>query len=143
MTGIWYLVTSFIWVCHIVGNVFGPVGFLLPVCWLSWFLYTLNIYAHFFVTFFSATIDGRNLIFDHKLHIGTPYRLKCFWIRQIPTSCLPKSRGIISELMLTVHLVQFVLLDVFANTTAEGKKLNLLLRKTSRFQIWLITLLYV
>ena len=28
----------------------------------------------FFVAFFSATIDGRNLIFVHKLHIGTPYR---------------------------------------------------------------------
>jgi hypothetical protein len=27
----------------------------------------------FFVTFFSATIDGRNLIFGHKLHIGMPY----------------------------------------------------------------------
>jgi hypothetical protein len=43
----------------------------------------------FFVTFFSATIDGRNLIFGHKLHIGTPYRGKRFWTRQIPTSCLP------------------------------------------------------
>jgi hypothetical protein len=32
---------------HIVGIVFGPVRFLLPVCLLSWFLYTLNIYAHF------------------------------------------------------------------------------------------------
>jgi hypothetical protein len=32
---------------HIVGSVFGPVRFLLPVCRLSWFLYTLNIYAHF------------------------------------------------------------------------------------------------
>ena len=30
----------------------------------------------FFVTFFSATIDGRNLIFGHKLHIGMPYRGK-------------------------------------------------------------------
>ena len=30
----------------------------------------------FFVTFFSATIDGRNLIFGHKLHIGMPYRVK-------------------------------------------------------------------
>jgi hypothetical protein len=30
----------------------------------------------FFVTFFSATIDGRNLIFGHKLHIGTPYHGK-------------------------------------------------------------------
>jgi hypothetical protein len=43
----------------------------------------------FFVTFFSATIDGRNLIFGHKLHIGTPYRGKRFWTHQIPTSCLP------------------------------------------------------
>ena len=25
-----------------------------------------------FVAFFSATIDGRNLVFGHKLHIGTP-----------------------------------------------------------------------
>jgi hypothetical protein len=43
----------------------------------------------FFVAFFSATINGRNLIFGHKFHIGTPYRGKCFWTRQIPTSCLP------------------------------------------------------
>ena len=41
----------------------------------------------FFVTFFSATIDGRNLIFGHKLHIGMPYRGKRFWNHQIPTSC--------------------------------------------------------
>ena len=27
----------------------------------------------FFVVFFSAIIDGRNLIFGHKLHIGMPY----------------------------------------------------------------------
>ena len=43
----------------------------------------------FFVAFFSATIDGRNLIFGHKLHIGTPYRGKRFWTRHIPTACLP------------------------------------------------------
>ena len=43
----------------------------------------------FFVTFFSATIDGRDLVFGHKLHIGTSYRGKCFWTHQIPTSCLP------------------------------------------------------
>jgi hypothetical protein len=43
----------------------------------------------FFVTFFSATIDGRDLIFGHKLHIGTPYCGKRFWTHQIPTSCLP------------------------------------------------------
>jgi len=32
-------------ICHIVGSVFGPVRFLLPVWRLGWFLYTLNIYA--------------------------------------------------------------------------------------------------
>jgi hypothetical protein len=42
-----------------------------------------------FVTFFSATIDGRDQLFGHKLHIGSPYRGKRFWTRQIPTSCLP------------------------------------------------------
>jgi hypothetical protein len=39
------------------------------------------------VTFFSATIDGRDLIFGHKLHIGTPYHGKRFLTHQIPTSC--------------------------------------------------------
>jgi hypothetical protein len=53
---------------------------------------TLLIFVHiehicsFFVAFFSATIDGRNLICGHKLHIGTPYRGKRFWTHQIPTS---------------------------------------------------------
>ena len=51
----------------------------------------------YFVAFFSATVDGRNLIFGHKLHIGTPYRGKRFLTRQIPTSCLPKRGGIIGE----------------------------------------------
>jgi hypothetical protein len=56
---------------------------------------TLLIFIHiehicsFFVAFFSATIDGRDLIFGHKLHIGTSYRGKHFWTHQIPTSCLP------------------------------------------------------
>ena len=75
---------------------------------------TLLIFIHiehtfcicpFLVAFFSATIDGRNLIFGHKLYIGTPYRGKRFLTRQIPTSCLPKSLGIISEHQLTIHLV--------------------------------------
>ena len=60
------------------------------------FLHIEHIFS-FFVAFFSTTIDGRNLIFGHKLHIGTPYRGKRFLTRQIPTSCLPKSGGIISE----------------------------------------------
>ena len=64
---------------------------------------TLLIFIHiehicaFFVAFFSATIDGRNLIFGHKLHIGTSYRGKRFLTCQIPTSCLPKCGGIIGE----------------------------------------------
>jgi hypothetical protein len=69
--------------------------------------HTFCIYP-FLVAFFSATVDGRNLIFGYKLHIGTPYRGKRFLTRQIPTSCLPKSGGIISEYYLTVHLVSTV-----------------------------------
>jgi hypothetical protein len=57
--------------------------------------HTFCIYP-FLVAFFSATIDGIHLIFGHKLYIGTPYRGKHFLTRQIPTSCLPKSGGIIS-----------------------------------------------
>ena len=49
MAEIWYLVTSFTSVCHIVGSVFGTIRFLLPVCRLSWFLSTLNIYMHIFL----------------------------------------------------------------------------------------------
>ena len=30
----------------------------------------------FFIVFFSVTIDGRNMMFGHKLHTGTPYRGK-------------------------------------------------------------------
>ena len=90
---------------HIVGSVFGPIRFLLPVSQtLLIFIYIEHI-CSFFVAFFSATIDGRNLIFGHKLHIGTPYRGKRFLTRQIPTSWLPKSGGIIREHQLTVHLV--------------------------------------
>jgi hypothetical protein len=151
MAEIWYLVTSFIYVPHNMGRVFGSMIFLLPVCWICWFLFTFNIYLymHIFrpiflsnywwqesdiwsqalyrydmlweacldpsdsyflfadfadfyahwtyilympmvVAFFSASVDGRNLIFGHQLHIGAPYRGKRFLIRQIPTSCLPK-----------------------------------------------------
>ena len=102
MAEIWYLVTSF------VGTPYRGKHFCthrLPTSCLS----TLLIFIHiehicwYFVAFFSVTIDGRNLIFGHKLHIGTPYHGKHFLTRQIPTSCLPKSEGIIGE--LSVHLV--------------------------------------
>jgi TRAP-type mannitol/chloroaromatic compound transport system permease small subunit len=52
---------------HIVGSVFGPIRFLLPVCQLLIFIHIEHI-CSFFIAFFSATIDGRNLIFGHKLH---------------------------------------------------------------------------
>jgi hypothetical protein len=38
-----------------------------------------------------ATIDGRNLIFVHKLHTGTPYRGKRFVTHQIPAIGIPMS----------------------------------------------------
>jgi hypothetical protein len=94
-------------------DIWSQASYRYPISWEafldpsdSYFLFAdfVNFYTHltyicictFFVAFFSAIIDGRNLIFGHKLHIGTPYRGKRFLTRQIPTSCLPKSGGIIS-----------------------------------------------
>ena len=70
----------------------------------------------FFVAFFSATIDGRNLIFGHKLHIGTPYRGKRFWTRQIPTSCLPTQ-------LVSIHIEHICTFFVtFFSATIDGKR---------------------
>jgi hypothetical protein len=65
----------------------------------SYFLFA-DFYTHWtymliFVAFFSANIDGRNLIFRHKLHIGTPFCGKRFLTRQILPSCLPTSLAFI------------------------------------------------
>jgi hypothetical protein len=73
-----------------------PTSCLPTVDFYTHWTYILYIFP-FSVAFFSATIDGRNLIFGHKLYIGTPYRGKRFLTRQIPTFCLPKSGVIISE----------------------------------------------
>ena len=67
----------------------------------------------FFVPFFSATIDGRDLVFGHKLHIGTPYRGKRFWIHQIPTSCLP-------TLWIFIHIEH---ISTFFSATIDGRDL--------------------
>jgi hypothetical protein len=68
----------------------------------------------FLVAFFSATIDGRNLIFGHKLHIGTPYGGKCFWTHQIPTSCLP-------TLLIFIHIEHICSFFVaFFSATIDG-----------------------
>jgi hypothetical protein len=92
-------------------DIWSQASYRYPISWEAFLdhqiptscLPTLLIFIHiehicsFFVAFFSATIDGRDLIFGHKLHIGTTYRGKRFWTHQIPASCLLKSRGIISE----------------------------------------------
>jgi hypothetical protein len=51
------------------------------------------IHIEHICTIFSTPIDGRDLIFGHKLHIDTLYRGKRFLTHQIPTSYLPKSGG--------------------------------------------------
>jgi hypothetical protein len=65
------------------GNLLGPKA--LPTMFLdpsdSYFLFAdLGVSIHiehictFFVTYFSVTIDGRDLMFGHKLHIGATNR---------------------------------------------------------------------
>jgi hypothetical protein len=73
-------------------NLTGPKT--LPTIWYTYMMlvtkYQISaINSYYICTFFSATIDDRDLIFGHKRHIGTPYRSKRFWTHQIPTSCLP------------------------------------------------------
>ena len=60
-----------------------------------------------FVAFFSVTVDGRNLIFGHKLHIGTPYR---FWTHQIPTSCCRFSWSLYT---FNIHLYMHIFCRIF------------------------------
>jgi hypothetical protein len=103
-----------------VGSVFGPIRFLLPVCRLCWFLIHIEHICSFFVTFFSATIDGRDLIFGHKLHISTPYRGKCCWAHQIPTSCLP-TLLIFIHIEHTFCICQFLV--AFFSSTIDGRNL--------------------
>ena len=76
-------------------------------------LFYLCLSKIFFVAFFSATIDGRNLIFGHKLHIGTPYCGKRFWTHQIPTSCLP-------TLLIFIHIEHIC---SFFSATIDGRNL--------------------
>ena len=91
----------------------------------SYFLFAdlVGFYTHwtyictFFVTFFSGTIDGRNLIFDHKLHICTPYRVKRFWTHQIPTSCF-------ATLLIFIHIEHICSFFVaFFSATIDGRNL--------------------
>jgi hypothetical protein len=97
-----------------VGSVFEPTTSCLP---------TLLIFIHiehictFFVAFFSATIDGRDRIFGHKLYIGTSYRGKRFWTHQIPTSCL-------QTLLIFLHIEHICSFFVaFFSATIDGRDL--------------------
>jgi hypothetical protein len=55
---------------------FGPVRFLPPVCRLSWFLYTLNIYAHFWYTY--MTLVTKYQIFAINSYLKKMWR-KISW----------------------------------------------------------------
>ena len=79
--------------------------------------YTHWTYRHIFHHIFSATIDGRNLIFGHKLYIGTSYRGKRFWTNRIPTSCLP-------TLLIFIHIEHICIFVVtFFSATIDDRDL--------------------
>jgi hypothetical protein len=79
--------------------------------------------------FFSATIDGRNLIFGHKLHIGMPYCEQRFWTRQIPTSCLP-------TLLIFIHIEHICSFFVaFFSANTDGRKSDIWSQASYRYPI--------
>ena len=72
-------------------DIWSQASYRYPISWEafldpsdSYFLFAdfVDFYTHLtyicICTFFSATIDGKDLIFGHKLHIGTPYCGKRF-----------------------------------------------------------------
>jgi hypothetical protein len=79
----------------------------------------------FFFTFFSATIDDRNLIFGHKLHIGMPYCGKRFWTRQNPTSCLPTLLVFIRIEHICTFFVTFFSATIDGRNLIFGHKLHI------------------
>jgi uncharacterized protein YbdZ (MbtH family) len=117
-----------------VGSVFRPVRFLLPVCRLSWFLYTLNIYAHFsshfsqqhyIYLFFLSTLR-----YD-SIHIRTKYEdtgLKAKWvlfrqssiwslwpnIRSLPSILLPLLQFIFICCMLSIISLVYIYMILYA-----------------------------
>ena len=79
----------------------------------------------FFVAFFSVTVDGRNLIFGHKHHIGIPYCGQGFWTRQIPTSCLPTQLVFIHIEHICTFFVTFFSATVDGRNLIFGHKLHI------------------
>jgi hypothetical protein len=95
----------------------------------SWIKLTILFYfcssKIFFVAPFSVTVDGRDLIFGHKLHIGTPYRGKHFWTHQIPTSPGTYRLNTMDKTDIVHELNQYVeklniVLKTFKKTTNIG-----------------------
>ena len=80
---------------------------------------------YFFVAFFSVTVDGRNLIFGHKHHIGIPYCGQCFWTRQIPTSCLPTQLVFIHIEHICSFFVAFFSVTIDGRNLIFGHKLHI------------------
>jgi hypothetical protein len=78
-------------------NLMGPKT--LPTIWGTYIklVTKYQISAINSCSFFSATIDDRNLIFGHKLYIGTPYRGKRF----LDTS---DSYFLFADLLIFIHI---------------------------------------
>jgi hypothetical protein len=76
--------------------------------------------------------DGRNLIFGHKLQIGTPYSGKRFWTHQIPTSCL-------STLLIFMHIEHICSFFVafFSATIELTKESRVYIKRKCRHSIFL------
>ena len=112
----------------------------------SYFLFAdfVDFYTHliyicictFSVTFSSATIDGRDLIFGPKLQIGTPYRGKHFWIHQIPTSCLPTLSIFIHIEHICTFFVTFFSATIDGRNLIFGHKLHILGTPYSGKRFW-------
>jgi hypothetical protein len=101
----------------------------------------------FLVTFFSATIDGRNLIFGHKLHIGTPYCGKCFWTQQIAiNSCWEKCDEKYLGTDGRTEVKQYTPPPVewgYKNTTLNIKKMNNMDPIKNQGSIYMLFTIYI
>ena len=60
-----------------MGSVFGPVRFLLPVCRLSWFLYTFNI--HLYMQIFRRIILSNYWWQESDIWSQASYRYAILW----------------------------------------------------------------